>query len=549
MEQGTKVKKGKRGKKREWMMCVGLLAYLIGLIIRIPLGRMIGDKGIGFFATGMEVYLLVSVVLSYGISKAVMVLIKYRVKREMFKSAGRVFHIAMFLAVLLSALASVGIFFFAEVIAQVFVLEHMGYLAIAAAAPAVCLSTVIGVLRGYFQGMGTMMPTVHSRLLEKFIMLAASLIAASVMYSYGLKVAALLKNTEYASAYGALGAALGVSVSALFGLLHLVFIRLVYAGTFKQQLMRDTSKNTESNGQIISMLLTTALPYMLCALLYNMNYLVDQRIFNYAMNIQDKGSQRVAHWGVYYGKYSVVIGSAAVLCVLAVMTKIPRILQLYERQERREAQNKLGQTVHCLAILAIPCAVWVAALAEPIVGVLFKGDTNTAVGLIQIGSFVIVLFPFAYLFMNILQRIRKMRIVIFAGLAAFIVHLLFLLLLVNKTGLGIRAVTCGMLVFWLVVCATGFVSVGRALQYSPDWIRTIGVPVIAAGVSGLIGMLISKALLAVAGSVITLMICLILCLVIYNVLLLLLRGVGEDELMEIPGGKVVIALAERVNLI
>lgn len=549
MEQGTKVKRARRGKKREWMMGAGLIAYLIGLMIRIPLSRMIGDKGMGFFATGMEVYLLITIVLSYGLSKAVTILIKYRVKREMFKSARRVYRSAMFLAVGASAVAAVGVFAFSEVIAEIFMLEHMSYLAIAAAAPAICLSAIIGVLRGYFQGMGAMLPTVHSRLLEKLIMIAASLIAASIMYTYGLKVANLLKNTEYAAAYGAMGAAIGISVAALFAVLHLVLMHTLYAGTFKQQLMKDTSKYTESKGELLSMLLTTALPYMLCAVLYNMNYLVDQRLFNYAMNIKEKGSVRAAHWGVYYGKYSVLIGAAAVVCTLLVMANIPKIVQLYERQERREAQQKLGKTMHALAVWTIPGAVWFAVLAQPLVELLFKGDTNTAVSLVQIGSFVIVLFPFAYLFMNILQRMRKIRIIIVGGLGAFILHLLVVLILVNNTELGIKAVVCGMLVFWLVVCVTGFISVGRYLQYSPDWLKMFGVTIIAAGIAGLIAMLVCKALFSVAGSFLTLLVCTILCLVLYNVILILLKGVGEEELMEIPGGKIVLVLAEKIHLI
>ena len=313
--------------------------------------------------------------------------------------------------------------------------------------------------------------------------------------------------------------------------------------------MKDTSKYTESKGELLSMLLTTALPYMLCAVLYNMNYLVDQRLFNYAMNIKEKGSVRAAHWGVYYGKYSVLIGAAAVVCTLLVMANIPKIVQLYERQERREAQQKLGKTMHALAVWTIPGAVWFAVLAQPLVELLFKGDTNTAVSLVQIGSFVIVLFPFAYLFMNILQRMRKIRIIIVGGLGAFILHLLVVLILVNNTELGIKAVVCGMLVYWLVVCVTGFISVGRYLQYSPDWLKMFGVTIIAAGIAGLIAMLVCKALFSVAGSFLTLLVCTILCLVLYNVILILLKGVGEEELMEIPGGKIVLVLAEKIHLI
>lgn len=65
-------------------------------------------------------------------------------------------------------------------------------------------------------------------------------------------MAALLRNTEYAAAYGAMGASIGVSVACAIGILHIILIRLIYAGTFKQQLMNDTAKYVESNGQVIS---------------------------------------------------------------------------------------------------------------------------------------------------------------------------------------------------------------------------------------------------------------------------------------------------------
>lgn len=547
MKQKTKAKKGGRSKRREWMIGAGLIAYLIGLIIRIPLGRIIGDQGMGFFSVGMEVFTVISIVLSYGLSKAVTVLIKYRVRREMFKSARRVYHNAMTMAVIVGALAAAGVFFFSEFIAETLVLEHMSYMAAAAAAPAVFLAVVMGVLRGYFQGMGTMIPTVHSKLLVNMIMFVSSLLAGSVLYRYGMKVAALLRNQEYAASYGAMGAAVGLSAACLFGLLHLLLIKMAYSGTFKQQLLRDTSKYTEANGQIVSMLLSTALPYMLCGLLYNMNYLADQRIYNYAVNLKEQGASRAVHWGVYYGKYSVVIGILAILCALVGTVGIPKIVQLYEKQERREVQFQLGRYIHSMAVIAVPAAVLTAVLAEPAAGVLFTGDQKTAVTLIQAGSTVILFFPFAYFFMGILQRIRKMKDVIFGGLAAFLLHLIVLVLLLMNTSMGITAVACGMIVFWLVSCAVGFIGVMRYLQYSQEWLRTFGITVIAAGISGLLGMLLSKALLP-AGDIVTLLVCLIVCLIVYNLLLLLLKGVREEELEDMPGGRILIFLGEKLHL-
>ena len=548
MKQKIKWKRTGRGKRKEWMLGAGLIAYLIGLIIRIPLVHIIGDKGLGFFAAGMELLAVLSAVFSYGISKTVMLLVKYRAKRDMFKSAKKVYRSALFFTMVISILAAVFVFFFGEFIAQTFVLEYMGYLAVMAVAPAILLSGLLGVIRGYLQGMGAMTPTVHSKLLEKVIMLFACLMLAAERYNYGLKVAALLRNDDYAAAEGAMGAAIGVSIAGGVAVLHMVFIKLAYTGTFKQQLAKDTSKYVESNGQIISMFFSVALPYLLCALLYNMNYLVDQRIFNYAMNRQERGSIRVAHWGIYYGKYSVIIGIFAVACALAAVSGIPRIAQMYEKQEYGEAKYRIESKVHHLAILSIPCAVWTAVLAEPMVGMLFTGDQDTAAKLLRTGSSVIVVFAFSYFFMSLLQRIRKIRIVILGGLAAFVVHLIFLLALINSTKLGIVAVALGLLVFWLVACIAGFIGVMQSVRFSVDWIRTLGVTAIAAGASGLLGLFLSKLLIGLIGNAVTFILCFVLCIIVYLVVLIALKGVREDELEDIPGGNAIVVLAERMHL-
>lgn len=541
-------KYGTKQKKREWMAGAGLIACMIGFVIRIPLGRIIGDEGVGFFAAAMELYTVLSVIVLYAASRSVAILVKYRVKREMYKSARRVFHNAMFLAVVFGVLVTVGMAAFAESISSVIILERMSYLAVLAVAPAIFFSAVMGVYRGYFQGMGTMIPTVHSKLVVKLILLVSGLVFGSMLYHYGIKVADLLKNEQYAFAYGAMGAALGLSLACLLGVLHLLFIYMIYAGTFKQQMFRDNTKTLESNGKISAMLISTALPYAVCALLYNMNVLVDQRIYNYAVNVKSSGADRVLNWGVYYGKYSAIIGIAAILCSLAVSNAIPRIAQAFERQEYREAQVRLERIIHHLAIVAIPCAVLLAVLAEPIAGILFTGEVKTAVLLLQAGTAVIVLFAFTYLFMGLLQRIRKMKTVILGGLIAFAIHLLVIYVLIMKTNMGIMAVMCGSIAFYLVTCVTGFLGVLKYIRYSPDWIRVFAVTAIAAGVSGLVGMLLEKALLSLAGNLITLLVCVIVCVIIYHVLLLLLRGVRQEECDIMPGGRIIASLAKRLHL-
>lgn len=55
-------------------------------------------------------------------------------------------------------------------------------------APAIFLFALTGVLRGFFQGHGTMVPTAVSQIIEQIINAIVSVAGAYVMLQYGLKL-------------------------------------------------------------------------------------------------------------------------------------------------------------------------------------------------------------------------------------------------------------------------------------------------------------------------------------------------------------------------
>ena len=54
-------------------------------------------------------------------------------------------------------------------------------------APGLLIVAVMGVLRGFFQGMGTMMPTAISQILEQIVNAVVSIIGASYLLEMGEK--------------------------------------------------------------------------------------------------------------------------------------------------------------------------------------------------------------------------------------------------------------------------------------------------------------------------------------------------------------------------
>lgn len=68
---------------------------------------------------------------------------------------------------------------------------------------------VLGVFRGFFQGMGTMIPSAVSQIIEQIVNAVVSVGAAYVLFAYGRRIATVLGSKEhYDAAYGAAGGAM-----------------------------------------------------------------------------------------------------------------------------------------------------------------------------------------------------------------------------------------------------------------------------------------------------------------------------------------------------
>ncbi|MBQ5903497.1 MAG: oligosaccharide flippase family protein, partial [Alistipes sp.] len=78
-------------------------------------------------------------------------------------------------------------------------------------APCIFIVAVLGVMRGYFQGLGTMIPTAISQIIEQIVNAVVAVAAAWYLYDYGMKIDKVLGTETAAPAYGASGSTLGTT--------------------------------------------------------------------------------------------------------------------------------------------------------------------------------------------------------------------------------------------------------------------------------------------------------------------------------------------------
>lgn len=551
-------------EKSNPLIYAGFIALAAGLLFRILLMSLIGEEGVGFFAPVNEIFIICSLFITYGLATATHSLVKYRIKREQYKSARRIFKCASVLALLFGVAACVIILLANRFIANVVLLERYSWLPLCVMAPAVIFVSLTCLLRGYFQGTGTRIPTVHSLVLEQLLTIGFGTLLSAVLYRYGLKVAAVLHNNSLTSVYGAVGAALGILIAALLSFLHLLLLYLMFRGTAKKQIYRDGSRNIEPKSYLYGSLFRSAVPYGIVAVLLSMTTLVDQRMYYYNQNIfydilTETGEtvlNKVAVWGNYYGVYLSIIGILTACGCLVPAKMIKVISGAWMREEYRASRDHLTQTINNCVIVTVPLVFLTAVIAEPLAVIVGQGNPDITAELIQSGCALILFGTVGYLCYGLLKQFEKVYQLLLIGVGSFLLHLVALYLLLSQagpTGMGINGVALSNVISAACACVGGLALVFRHMQYGQEWLkrclRVIVIALICAGVAGLIAVLIKTALMPLLPEFIVILICFVIILAVYLILMILLRALTENELEKIPGGSAIIAAAKFMHLL
>lgn len=538
--------------KNRIVFSAGLMSYILLFFLRIPLSRVIGDAGVGLFAPAFEIFILTTLVISFAMSRAVSGIIRYRVKRDRYRNARKAFRTAFLMNLILGGMLALFVLFLSSWIADILVLEKLSRMVILAAVPAIFLAAFVGIFRGYFGGHGMQVIVAHSQYIEKLTMIIGAVFVGRAFYAYGEKVAALKHLEAHAYAYGALGAMLGVMISQIIAILHLLVCYVIYAGALNGRRGQDNSRRAEPRFELQRLLLVNLIPLALIAVLSNLLMLVDQRFLNYSLNVTGQGEVRTAQWGCFYGKFISLLGMGAAFACLFVHGHIGKIGSAYEREEYRGMRERIGKVVRNASIAAFPTAIFLAALAKPLASCCYGKATaqiSVLTGWLQKGAALIVLFAFCFLFGQLLYQLRFVKELFLTAAASLLVHLLFAWVFVRQMRMGVEGLLCALILFFGVYMVCGFLLLNRHVKYRMDWFSGVLFPFAAAAVSGVVVYLITMAVLDLVGNLLTILIALFVGLVFYIFLLMLLRVIGETELHEIPLGFLFIILGRNIGIL
>lgn len=551
---------GKKRKHSNFIVQGSILAIasiivrLIGLVYRIPLTNVIGDEGMGYYSYAYEPYAVMLLLSYHGLPTAVSKLVAEKNGEGRYRSSYRVFRTGMLLAIIIGAITGALLWFGADFIAGTLNHQPMSSYALKVLGPTLFILSIMGILRGYFQGTGTMVPTAVSQILEAVVNAIVSVVAATILFTEGKKFDLVTGKNSFAEAYGAAGGTLGTCAGALAALLFLLFVYSLYKKIIKKQIRRDRVKELESFGRITRLLFLISAPIVLSSVIMNIGTSVDAAIFSRIMQGYFKvpKEQVAANWGIFTNKYKILIMVPVAISTALATSIVPDFSEEMAAGHKGRVVNKISYAIRFTMIVSIPCAVGLSVLAAPVLNLLFKNIQAVDINLLRYGSIAAVVYSLSTVSNAILQGINQVnKPVIHAGIG-LVLHVIILALAVRFLHADIYGVMAAYILFALIICILNALEIRRVLNYRQELIRTFFLPILCSAIMGLAVFGISFGLQKIIGEgkyLIPVVISILAGAVLYGVLLLVFKGINENDLYNVPSGEKLVRILKKIHLI
>lgn len=461
----------------------GIIVRLIGLLYRMPMIGIIGNKGNGYYTSGYSIYSLFLILSSYSFPLAISKLVSTRVANNRFKDAKSVLSCALTVATFIGGVSFLVMWFGSGPIANLMQKPFLKYV-LRPLAPALFIMAYLGVLRGFFQGFGTMVPTSISQILEQVANAVCSILFAYLFFKRGEIANLVYDTTEYSYSLGAMGGTFGTCIGAAVALAFFIFIFLNNAKIIEKASENNGRFVPETNSQIYNLLFLTITPIIISSTVYNISSVVDDLVFSNIMAYKGYADEIVTDWGIF-GEYHLLFNIPVAIASALSSATVPSISNALAKKDRIEVAAKIKYGINFAMIIVIPSFVGLCVLAKPVCRLLFFNlDTTRLVPLVIYGSVSVVFFSLATITNGILQGLDKLDVPIKHCLIALGVHVILLALLLLFTDLRIHAIVISNIVFALIVCILNNLAIQKIIRYKQNVVQTYVKPFFAAFMMG-----------------------------------------------------------------
>lgn len=449
----------------------GIIAKVAGALYRIPLTNLLGTEGMGLYHLIFPFYTLLLAASSAGIPVALSRLIAEKIRLNDYKGAEKVFITAFTSLSLAGILFASMLYFNAERIAsfQGNINAAAGYRMIS---PAVLFVAQISVLRGYFQGRMSMVPTAFSQIIEQ---------GAKIAFTMAVAIT-FLPDVVRAVSYSILG----VSVSEFVALIILIAI---YKGGKKRRNMytlQNPNIIETSSLKTVFIIFAVALPITIGSIIFPLSHIVDSVLVYRIMGGYFNGNV-TSMYGILNGPVHSLTGFPVVIAAGVAMAAVPAISSARIANDREGIKKKIEFALKLTFLIAVPGALGLLIFSDRIIRLLYGNFTaeeiNTASLLLKISSLSVLFISVMQTSVSVLAALKRSVITTFNLIIAVLLKVALSIILLRNPALNIYGLAIAAVVCYMVAAMLNYFYILKTAKININGYAVIVKPLICAAVT------------------------------------------------------------------
>ena len=451
----------------------GILIKVISLLYTPLLRSILDIDGYGVYGQVMEVFLFVYAITSVGAQPAVAKVVSELTAVGNFKGAVKALKISRRFYFWSGTLAGLLMMVLAFPIAKIIDPESVSIAyGIIALGPCVLITSLLSVYRGFMQGKNDMTTIAISQILEQFLNVIISLLFAFLLINISLPL-------------GVAGAQVGTSVGALFACLYIIY-RYLKNG-YVIEALEDTEHRVNDK-KIFSRIVMYSIPIVLSSGLQNLGGLVD--MMNVASRLESSGLSIKEANSLYgeYATYKTLYGVPLVMIAAIGTTVLPAIARSRALHDRKEIRRNIRRAFKVALLIAIPSAVGLSLISQHIYMSLFNNTIGA--GMMEVGSFLLVLMTITQIQSVILQGINKFYYILLSFFIGIIFKIVLNYIFVGMININIYGVLIGNCFWHLIPAVMNHRKICTTMKMKMPFIRLIFKPIIASTIMALVILLL-----------------------------------------------------------
>ena len=373
--------------------------------------------------------------------------------------------------------------------------------------------------------------------------------------------------------YAAAVAISGVTLGSMVGLLYLfIHYKRKGFGFTREELVN--SPEPQSDKALRNQIIRFAAPVALTSVILNLSNMIDDLTIRtrlshavdvgmdvikglYAGPLSAAGTLDAGIKDFLYGAHGSVLNLKNLIPTITLtlgISAIPVLSAAWEKKDKREIKTTIESALRICMMLALPAGFGMAALAEPILKLLYPGEahvTPITAPLLIVYGLCMFLFSTTSPITNMLQAVGRTDVPVKTIAIGSVIKIAMNFILIGNPEINIHGAPISTAVMYTVMIAINLTMLLRVTKTRINFVSVFLKPFLCAAVCGLAAFFsygifmrynLLSSTLSTAGAI---------CVggLFYVIMLFLVKGIAKDDVEMLPKGEKIAKVLAKYQLL